>query len=262
MINRREFLGTTIAVAIAANARAEGRASTHPDTVIELRQYTLRGGKRDTLIALFEEDFQQPLNDAGAHVIGTFRDLDDPDRFAWLRGFRDMDSRAHALATFYDGALWKSKRGAANATIVDSDNVLLLKPASMNDGFHAAPAHAGEGGIIGATSYYLGGVDAQAFAAFFDRSVRPRIEELGATPIARLVTEEAPNNFPRLPVREHERAFVWFARWPNVDAERVFATRFAALSGWRDEAPESILPALMRKPERLRLAPCAKSELR
>ena len=158
--------------------------------------------------------------------------------------------------------MWKSKRGAANATIVDSDNVLLLKPASMNDGFHAAPAHAGEGGIIGATSYYLGGVDAQAFAAFFDRSVRPRIEELGATPIARLVTEEAPNNFPRLPVREHERAFVWFARWPNVDAERVFATRFAALSGWRDEAPESILPALMRKPERLRLAPCAKSELR
>jgi len=262
VINRREFLGTTIAAAVAASARAEGLASAQLDTVIELRQYTLRGGRRDTLIALFEEDFQQPLNDAGAHVIGTFRDLDDPDRFVWLRGFRDMDSRAQALAKFYDGALWKSKSKAANATMVDSDNVLLLKPVSLNDGFHAATGNAGKAEIIGATIYYLGSVDAQAFVAFFDRSMRPRLEGLGVKSIASLVTEEAPNNFPRLPVREHDRVFTWFARWPNLDAERAFISRFAALSGWRDEAPEAVLPALMRKPERLRLAPCSKSELR
>ena len=262
MLNRREFLGTTLAAAVAAGTKAQEPASAHPDTVIELRQYTLRGGKRDTLIAMFEQDFQQPLNDDGVHVIGTFRDLDDPDRFVWLRGFRDMAARPQALAAFYDGPVWKSRRSAANATMLDSDNVLLLKPAAAGDGFQAAPASAGRDGIIGAGIYYLGNVDAQAFAEFFDRSMRPRIEELGAKPIARLVTEPSPNNFPRLPVREHDRVFAWFARWPNADAERAFAARFAALSGWRDAAPEAILPALMRKPERLRLAPNAKSELR
>jgi hypothetical protein len=267
VLNRREFLGTTISAAVTAALVADGasagqRPHAPPDTVLELRQYTLHGGKRDTLIAMFEEIFQQPLNDDGVHVIGTFRDLDDPDRFVWLRGFRDMATRPQVLSAFYDGPVWKSKASAANPTMLDSDNVLLLKPASANDGFSASSGSAGKDAIVGASIYYLGGVDAQAFAAFFDRSMRPRIEELGAKPIARLVSEEAPNNFPRLPVREHERVFIWFARWPNVDAESAFASRFAALSGWRDGAPEAILPALMRKPERLRLAPCAKSELR
>jgi len=262
MVNRREFLGTTIAAAVAAGVTAQEPASAQPDAVIELRQYTLRGGKRDTLIAMFEETFQRPLNDAGMHVIGSFRDLDDADRFVWLRGFPGMAARPQALSAFYDGPLWKSKRAAANATMLDSDNVLLLKPATADGGFQASSANAGKGEIIGATIYYLGAVDAQAFAAFFDRSMRPRIEETGARPIARFVSEETPNNFPRLPVREHDRVFIWFARWPNLDAERAFARRFAALSGWRDEAPERVLAALMRKPERLRLAPTAKSELR
>jgi hypothetical protein len=272
VLNRREFLGTTISAAVGAGtlsvaaspdgARAEKPAQAQADTVIELRQYTLRGGKRDTLIAMFEESFQQPLNDDGDHVICTFRDLDDPDRFVWLRGFRDMAARPLALAAFYDGPVWKSKRGAANATMLDSDNVLLLKPAVANGGFDTSSANSGKHGIVAANIYYLGNVDAPAFAAFFDQTMRPRIEELGARPIARLVSEATPNNFPRLPIRERDRVFVWFARWPDAEAERAFASRFAALSGWRDAAPEAIFPALMRKPERLRLAPTAKSELR
>ena len=45
-------------------------------------------------------------------------------------------------------------------------------------------------------------------------------------------------------------------------AEGAFNERFDALSGWRDAAPEAVLPALMRKPERLRLVPTLRSELR
>src|SRR5437899_5172591 len=68
-------------------------------------------------------------------VIGQFRNLDDPNRFVWLRGFRDMPARAQALQTFYGGPTWKAHREAANATIVDSDNVLLLRPARPASGF-------------------------------------------------------------------------------------------------------------------------------
>lgn len=266
MVNRREFLETTIAAAAAGmmidTSMAASVSATPSDAIVELRQYTLRGGKRDTLIQMFEEKFQQPLNDDGVHVIGTFRDLDDPDRFVWLRGFRDMASRPAALSAFYYGPVWKAAREAANATMLDSDNVLLLKPVSADAGFASDSKPANKDEIIGANIYYLAGVDEQAFVKFFDEAMLPHITKLGAKPIARFVTEESPNNFPALPVREHDRVFIWFARWPNVEAENAFATRFHALSGWRDNTPEALFPALMRKPERLRLAPNPKSDLR
>src|SRR5947209_5674345 len=65
-------------------------------TVIELRQYTLHPGRRETLIALFEEKLVPQLA-AGMRLLGQFRDLDHADRFVWLRGFSDMPARTRAL---------------------------------------------------------------------------------------------------------------------------------------------------------------------
>ena len=59
---------------------------------------------------------------------GLFHDRDDPDRFVWMRGFASMDERCEALAAFYGGPVWKEHGPAANATMVDSDDVLLLRP--------------------------------------------------------------------------------------------------------------------------------------
>lgn len=263
--DRRSFLAVAAGAALGAGASlswAKEPAMT-ADKVFELRQYTLHGGQRDTLIALFEKSFVEPQNTVGAHVIGTFRDLNDPDRFVWLRGFRDMATRQQALASFYGGPVWQANRAAANATILDSDNVLLLRPAGEGANFLPQPAlPAGPENIIGAAIYYLGSADASLFAQFFDGTVFPHLHAAGAQPIARLVTEEASNNFPRLPIREHERTFIALSRWPNASAENAFVAQFAALSGWRDSAPESILPAFMRKPERLQLIPTGRSALK
>src|SRR4051794_14599882 len=96
--------------------------------VVELRQYTLHPGKRDILIQLFDRELVETQDATGMVVLGQFRDLDDPDRFVWLRGFADMESRRAALAEFYGGPAWKMHAAAANATMIDSDNVLLLQP--------------------------------------------------------------------------------------------------------------------------------------
>lgn len=96
-------------------------------TIVELRQYTLRPGARDTLIELFEREFVTGQEAVGITVGGRFRDLDDPDRFVWLRSFPDMDGRARALRAFYHGPVWQGHREAANATMLDSDDVLLLR---------------------------------------------------------------------------------------------------------------------------------------
>ena len=103
--------------------------------VVELRQYTLQPGQRDVLIDLFDRELVETQEAAGMAILGQFRDLDEPDRFVWLRGFDGMTSRAQALARFYGGPAWKTHSAHANATMIDSDNVLLLRPATAHSGF-------------------------------------------------------------------------------------------------------------------------------
>jgi hypothetical protein len=233
------------------------------DRTFELRQYTLRAGERKTLVSIFERHFVEPQNDVGAHVVGSFTDVDDPDRFVWIRGFADMAARQRALEAFYGGPAWHAHRVEANATMVDSDNVLLLRPAAEGAGFAASICPTGPAtGVFGATIYYLTSVDAEQFAAFFRRDVTPHLKVLGVEPLAYLISDESGNNYPRLPVRQHERVFLWFARWPSLDSHDACLSRLRRISGWRDEAPESVLPALMRKPEQLRLIPTARSAIR
>ncbi len=111
--------------------------------VVELRQYTLRPGQREVLIDLFDREFVESQEAAGMAIVGQFRDLDEPDRFVWMRGFPSMPARAQALAGFYGGPAWEAHSAQANATMIDTDNVLLLRPVTVQSGFPApaAPRH-------------------------------------------------------------------------------------------------------------------------
>ena len=95
--------------------------------IVELRRYTLHPGRRDELIDLFDREFVEPQEALGMAVLGQFRDLDRPDMFVWLRGFADMATRREGLRDFYSGPDWKRHSSAANATMIDSDDVLLLR---------------------------------------------------------------------------------------------------------------------------------------
>jgi len=264
-LTRRSFVAGAAALSISAAVfpvlGMEGSAAEN--SVFELRQYTLRGGQRDTLIALFEKNFIEPQEAVGAHVVGTFRDIDDPDRFVWIRGFRDMPTRQQSLQDFYGSSpAWIAHKKEANATMIDSDNVLLLRAISSQPKFAQTVTNApGSDAVYGVTIYYLGGVDTVQFARFFDITVLPHLNTLCAHPMATLATNDVPNNFPRLPVREHDRVFLWIARWPSIADYESFSAQMRAWSGWRDAAPETVLPALMAKPEQLRLKPTTRSML-
>ncbi len=264
-LTRRSLLASAAAMSLTAAflsiSDAEGKAAE--DTVFELRQYTLYGGRRDTLISLFEENFIESQDAVGAHVIGAFRDLDDPDRFVWIRGFRDMPARQRALEAFYGASpAWMAHKKEANATMVDSDNVLLLRSLSSPPELKGSRAGAAAAdAVYGVSIYYLGAADAVQFGKFFDRIILPHLNAAGVHPIAILTTSEEANNFPRLPVREHDRVFLWMARWPREKDYDAFSAQSRTWSGWRDTAPEAVLPAVMRKPEQLRLKPTARSPL-
>jgi hypothetical protein len=77
---------------------------------LELRQYTLKPGQRDALIALFDRHFVESQEALGMTIVGQLRDRRRADRFVWIRGFSDMQSRHTALEQFYGGPVWAEWR--------------------------------------------------------------------------------------------------------------------------------------------------------
>lgn len=253
--------GTTPAHAADADAVA-GRCCA----VIELRQYTLHPHRRDALIDLFERELIEGQEAHGMRLIGQFRDLGDPDRFVWLRGFAGMPERAQALQGFYSGLVWQAHRNVANATMVDSDNVLLLRPARADRGFpadaHALPprdATTLPRGLVEARLYYLDAAPAPAQLDLVE-SARPLLEAAGAAPLATLVTESAQNTFPRLPVREGEHVVAWFSQFGDRDAYDRYLAALQASTAWR-RIEGALLRDAPRGPDVLLLAPTARSRL-
>ena len=254
------YFSAVAAVALAGAATSVRAASpTGPLPIVELRQYTLHEGQRDTLINLFEHEIIESQEALGMKVIGTFRDLDRPNRFVWLRGFTSMDARLAGLSGFYGGPIWQARRNEANATIDDSDNVLLLHAPVASAAFKSSQARPALGekrpsGLVVATIYYLKSPPAEA-QSLFESKVQPRLGKAGVPVLAWFVPETAANNYPRLPVRQGERVLVWFTRY-HGDADRAAHTDRVA------RAETALKPFLARAPEVLRLQPTDRSELR
>ncbi|WP_338673946.1 NIPSNAP family protein [Streptomyces sp. SCSIO 30461] len=232
--------------------------------VIELRQYTLRSGRRDELIELFDKEFVETQEGAGMVVIGQFRDLDDPDRFVWLRGFRDMEVRQRALTAFYGGSVWAEHGPQANATMVDSDDVLLLRPLSDASGFAVLPSQRPRFGarapqrFVSATVWSFPPGRHDGIALIRD-GLLPVLRDTGPTPLAVLTTETAHNTFPRLPIRTAENVAAIFTAYSDESHHRHHLARVQAHPLVRDE----ILPGIAREqtaaPLTLRLAPTGRS---
>ncbi len=192
--------------------------------VVELRRYVLRPGRRDDLIELFEREFIESQEACGMVPLGHYRDLNDPDSFVWFRGFPRFEDRRRALEAFYiQSEAWLQHRDDANATMIDSDNVLLLKNARLHSGFDvsaltrpsALQSSRGAESFVAASIFMLEQRADEAFIRGFERETLPELREIVAR-VAYLVTEERSNDFPRLPVREGEWSFVVVGACPTL----------------------------------------------
>jgi hypothetical protein len=175
--------------------------------VVELRRYTVLPDRRDTLIDLFDREFVESQEELGMAILGQFRDLDRPDRFVWVRGFESMEVRGGALPAFYGGPVWKRHSAAANATMVDVDDVLLLRPVVPLPPLGTRPpVGAAPPASVVVVSVYHGERPPPARAA-----------------TASFETLHATNNFPALPVRTDVDAFVTVERFGSLAQARSAA---------------------------------------
>lgn len=267
---RKDLLTSCAAALIAGTMPTAAMADPAPaeaHRVLELRQYKIVAGRRDAFIALFEREFVESQEALGMRLVGQYRDIDDANRFVWLREFPDMAHRATALTSFYTGPVWQAHRGEANPMLDDNDNVLLLKPVSGRDfapaaGRAAINAAAPSRGMVVATIYYLWKDPSESFAAFFDTRIRPLLEAAGMPVLGAFVPETEPNDFPRLPVRQGEKVFVWFSRVADQAAYDRAQAKLRTLPAWRGGVAAALADAEERQPQVLRLAPTPRAALR
>ena len=222
-----------------------------PLRIVELRRYVTFPDARDVLIDIFDREFVETQEACGMVPLGHFRDLDDPNAFVWFRGFPRMEMRRDALDAFYTSPAWKANSKAANATMVDSDNVLLLRNARPDSGFDVLglvrPAADASGSL--ATSFVAVAIFSleepadEEYLAAFERGTLPSVRAC-AQRLAYFVTEERPNDYPALPIRDGH----WFVVAGTCAGE-------SELAEW--QRTFSDVPC-----EVLRLAPARRSLLR
>ena len=215
--------------------------------MVELRQYTLRPGRRDDLVTVFDGELVETQEALGGYVLGQFLDLGHDDRFVWLRGFTDLGSRLRMLTAFYGGPVWAEHGPAANETMLDSDDVLLLEPVRLGDPW---PTTAGRCASAAVRPVRRGGCCTTTVPCRTpsSRSSPPA----GRTPSRRQGPSRsrccAPSTSSTTSRGCRCAPSTWWCCWRG----RRSRSPHRAPRGWREA----------RAPQRLRLAPTARSALR
>ncbi|WP_077964923.1 NIPSNAP family protein [Ensifer adhaerens] len=232
-------------------------------SVFELRRYRLHPGGRERLIGLFDREFVEPQGALGMRVEGEFRDCGDPDAFVWVRSFSDMGTRTDALAAFYSSPVWKEHGPCANETMLNADNVLLLKPVAGTRPFSRNRSRRQEAmptkGLVTVNICSLALGTEDKFAAFFIAEALPILEGAGARVDALFTTERSVNGFPRLPVREGETVFVWFELHEDEDGFSRHQERLRKDVRWTSEVFPHMDSQCWRRIEVSRLTPTSRS---
>jgi hypothetical protein len=231
--------------------------------VIEFRRYIIKKGEREHFADYFESYFPEALQQMGAMVFGQFLERKNPVGFTWMRGFKNTDARAIINAGFYYGPLWKEHASTMNSLMVDSDNVLLLRPLSPSRGVLVLPAvdpiKEGNGaqGVVVAQIFAVKPNSVDDFAQRAEETFAS-YRGTGAREAGVLVTLDAPNNFPQLPVRTDGPFLVWLG---IVKDNKTLETQFASQAE-RSMQSLSATGLLRNAPELVVMDPTHRSRLR
>jgi hypothetical protein len=94
--------------------------------IIEMRNYKTKPGKRGEFLEIFRTRSVPAHAEIGMKLLGPFLSIDDPDRFFFLRGFPDRESREPMKAQFYEGKLWKDELEQVVMPMLESYDVVVV----------------------------------------------------------------------------------------------------------------------------------------
>jgi len=95
--------------------------------IVEVRSYRIKPGHRDAFIHFFETRAVPALRTHGMQILGPLLDLENPNKFVWLRSFPSLAERDRMKAAFYEGPLWKNELEAIAMPLLESYDVILCE---------------------------------------------------------------------------------------------------------------------------------------
>ncbi len=95
--------------------------------IVEVRSYRIKPGRRAEFIEFFETRAVPALRSHGMRVLGPLLDIENPNKFVWLRAFPSLEDRDQMKEAFYGGELWKNEMEAIAMPMLDSYDVILCE---------------------------------------------------------------------------------------------------------------------------------------
>ena len=95
--------------------------------IVEVRSYRIKSGKRDEFIRLFETRAVPVQREYGMKIVGPFLDVENPNKFVFLRSFPSLEDRDRMKDAFYGGEEWKNELEAIAMPLLDSYDVILCE---------------------------------------------------------------------------------------------------------------------------------------
>ena len=95
--------------------------------IVEVRSYRIKPGRREEFIKFFETRSIPALRSHGMKILGPLLDLENPNKFVWLRSFPSLDERDQMRDAFYEGELWKNELEAIAMPMLESYDVILCE---------------------------------------------------------------------------------------------------------------------------------------
>ena len=98
--------------------------------IVEVRSYRIKPGRRDEFIQFFETRAVPALRERGMKIIGPMLDVENPNKFVFLRGFPSLEERDRMKEDFYESELWKNELEGIAMPMIDSYDVILCETSA------------------------------------------------------------------------------------------------------------------------------------
>ena len=95
--------------------------------IVEVRSYRIKPGMRDEFIKLFEARAVPALRKYGMKVVGPLLDVENPNKFVFLRSFPSIEDRERLKDEFYSSEIWKNELEPFAMPLLDSYDVILCE---------------------------------------------------------------------------------------------------------------------------------------
>ena len=98
--------------------------------IVEVRSYRIKPNRRAEFIKLFETKAIPAQRSYGMKIVGPLLDVENPNKFVFLRSFPSLEERDRMKDDFYEGPLWKNELEAIAMPMLDSYDVILCETSA------------------------------------------------------------------------------------------------------------------------------------